>query len=611
MDVRNTKDLVKPDSYNWKVLLIAPTGLGKCFAPGTEVLMADGSIETVENIKIGDTLMGPDSQPRNVLSLGHGTDLMYRIVPVKGEPFIVNGPHTLALKRSPAPSGQQAEVELSVDDYIKQSPSFKRTAKLWRVGVDFASQPVPLDPYMLGVWLGDGDSHEPIITNMDDAVIKYVCTFANTLGATVRTTGIRHHIGLGAGNRLISNPRKNPFTTALRQLRVLGNKHIPDVYKHNSREVRLQILAGLLDTDGSLSHKVFDYVSKSDRLADDVAFLVRSLGMAAYVKQCEKICTNTGSTGTYWRVTISGEVSEIPTKIARKQAAERKQVKSVRHTGFSVESLGTGQYFGFEIDGDKLFLLADFTVVHNSTWAATAPSVGVAACETGEGSGTLSIVQAGVDFVEPRNFADFRSICYDTFQPFQKKRTIVLDSLSYMCKTFVKDHVLSSFPAKNPREAMRRQAGVPSGFDYSEISEVTRGLLNALLGQKKHVIVTTLAKSEKDENGVITNIKPDLPGALGDAAAAMFDSVLFLKVRKLYRDPKDPKSAFMQRYFITQPDGVHTAKDRNNSGKPFLSAEEIFDKDTGQGAFPDLLNKILAGHATAQQVHQPQVATSI
>lgn len=247
----------------------------------------------------------------------------------------------------------------------------------------------------------------------------------------------------------------------------------------------------------------------------------------------------------------------------------------------------------------KVLLVAD-SGIGKTTWAATAPDVGIAACETGEGSGTLSIVKAGVDFVEPKTFADFRSICYDTFQPFQKKRSIALDSLTYMTKSFIREHVLTAFPAKNPREAMRRQAGIPSGFDYSEISELTRNLLNALLAQKKHIIVTALAKYEKDDNGVIIRIKPDLPGALGDASAAMFDCVMYLKARKLLRDPKDPKSAYVQRYFITQTDSVHLAKDRNNSGKPFLAPEEIFDKDTGQGSFPDLLKKILEGHAASQ-----------
>lgn len=247
-----------------------------------------------------------------------------------------------------------------------------------------------------------------------------------------------------------------------------------------------------------------------------------------------------------------------------------------------------------------------------TTWISGAPDVGIAACEPGEGSGTLSIAYAGVDFVEPRSFPDFRSICYDTFAPFQKKRSVALDSLTYMTRSFIKDHTLSSFPAKNRSEAMRRQAGVPVGFDFGDMSELTRGLLNQLLAQKKHVVVTCLQKAEKDETGSIISIGPDLPGALKEAAPGMFDSTLYLKVRKRLLDPKDPKSLVYERYFVTGNDGVHICRDRNGFvGKSFLSQEEVFNPSTGQGTFTDLLNKILQGHATAQQTHQTPVATSI
>jgi hypothetical protein len=235
-----------------------------------------------------------------------------------------------------------------------------------------------------------------------------------------------------------------------------------------------------------------------------------------------------------------------------------------------------------------------------STFLSTAPGLGVAACETGHGAGLLSVAHSDVDFVEPKTFTDFRSICLDTFAPFQGKETVGLDSLSAMTKSFIKDHVLSTFPSKNQREAMRRQAGVMTGFDYGDLAEVTRTLLNQLLAQKKNIVVTCLEKTEKDDNGVITQILPDLPGALAPSAAALFDSVLYLKVRKAYRDPRDPKTAYYERYFITNADGIHVAKDRNSAtGKPFLAQEEIFDLQSGKGTFPDLFAKLLAGHAAA------------
>lgn len=239
--------------------------------------------------------------------------------------------------------------------------------------------------------------------------------------------------------------------------------------------------------------------------------------------------------------------------------------------------------------------------VGKTTWLSGVPGIGIAACETGHGSGLLSIAHDGVDFVEPKTFTDFRSICLNTFQPFQSKTAIGLDSLTAMTKSFIKDHVLTNFPSRNQKEALRRQAGVMTGFDYGDCADVTRTLLNQLLGQQRHVVVTCLEKTEKDENGVVTSIGPDLPGQLALGAPALFDTVLYLKARKVLRDPRDPRSAYYERYFVTSADGVHVAKDRNSAGsRAFLSPEEIFDPTTGAGTFNTLFKKILAGHANAQ-----------
>src|SRR5438552_2613676 len=96
-----------------------------------------------------------------------------------------------------------------------------------------------------------------------------------------------------------------------------------------------------------------------------------------------------------------------------------------------------------------------------TTWAATAPDPAIAACETGVGSGLLTLAhKPEVMAVVPTTFLDLRSVCYDTFEPFRNKQTRVLDSLTAMVKSVIKDHVLASFPARNPKEAARRQAGV-------------------------------------------------------------------------------------------------------------------------------------------------------
>lgn len=212
----------------------------------------------------------------------------------------------------------------------------------------------------------------------------------------------------------------------------------------------------------------------------------------------------------------------------------------------------------------------------------------------------------GVLAVVPTTFVDLRSICYDTFEPFRKKGARALDSLTAMTKSFVKDHILAAFPPRNPKEAARRQAGVLTGLDYSDLGDTVRTLLNKFLSIDAHIVVTALEKTEKTDEGVVTGIGPDLPGQLFLGAPALFDTVLYLKSRKVLKDPRDPKSAYLERYFITGNDGVHIGKDRNSAGgKSFLDLEEVFippDPKTGfegRGTFPQLYAKILAGHSAA------------
>ena len=79
------------------------------------------------------------------------------------------------------------------------------------------------------------------------------------------------------------------------------------------------IIAGIVDTDGHLGHCGYDLIFKSERLALDVAYLARSLGFACYVRAARKVCTNTGVSGIYHRLSISGDVCEIPCKVPRRR----------------------------------------------------------------------------------------------------------------------------------------------------------------------------------------------------------------------------------------------------------------------------------------------------
>lgn len=368
---------------------VLPTGGGKCLGRGTPVMLCDGTVIPVEEVLVGDMLMGPDGQPRRVLSLARGRERLYRIVPSKGDPYVVNESHVLSLKRTACKADPKypsqvggAVVNLTVRDYLQRSATFKHTHKGWRVGVDFPAKALPLDPYFLGVWLGDGNSHNASVTTGDPEIEGFLQRHAQTLGmrsastnagpgcVTVKTLGLTR---AGRGG--------TPVMNTLREIGVLNNKHVPWAFRTGSREQRLAVLAGLLDTDGHYNGKGFDLCLVNERLLDDAVYVARSLGFAAYKTKAVKTCHNNGVVGTYWRTHISGDIDQIPCLLPRKQAAPRRQKKDVLVTGIAVEPLGVGDYYGFEIGGDRLFLLGDFTVTHNTfVFSRIASLVNTAVC---------------------------------------------------------------------------------------------------------------------------------------------------------------------------------------------------------------------------------------
>lgn len=361
-------------------LLYSSKGEGKCLDPSEEVIMYDGTLKQVKDIVVGDLLMGDDSTPRKVLELGSGTAEMFEVVPIKGEPFKCNGDHILVLnhpgrrwtKKNPR-HVPESESEISVYDYMKSGKTFRGVySRLFRAGLEFQEKEVPVDPYFLGVWLGDGDSHRSAVTTADNEILEVVQKIAakyNLLVTKVQNSNPSNKSNgyhLSRGNIGGGLPH-NGLYGELKNLNLLHNKHIPDIYKFNSREIRLKVLAGLVDTDGTVNHGGYDFVFVNERLAKDLVYLCRSLQLAAYLQPCKKSIKSSGFTGNYFRVHVSGDCSAVPTLVPRKKCLPRKQVKRVWITGIKeIRSLGVGPYKGFVLDGNHRFLLGSFIVSHNT-----------------------------------------------------------------------------------------------------------------------------------------------------------------------------------------------------------------------------------------------------
>src|SRR5699024_4023876 len=159
---------------------------------------------------------------------------------------------------------------------------------------------------------------------------------------------------------------KNLFRNSIKNFVKNDEKRIPENYLINSREKRLQLLAGLIDSDGHHIDNCYEIVTKYKGLSDDILYLARSLGFGTTHKEVEKGIKKTGFKSKYQKIVIYGHTDEIPCKVKRKQASPRRQKKNVLRTGFKVEYVGVDNYYGFEISGDHLYLLKDFTVTHNT-----------------------------------------------------------------------------------------------------------------------------------------------------------------------------------------------------------------------------------------------------
>lgn len=349
-------------------LLCWPTG---CHAKGTTILMYDGTLKNVEDIYIDDLLMGPDSKPRKVLNLARGRELMTKIIPTKGEEFIVNLSHILSLKTTTKDNCKKGQIEnITFSAYLKQSNWYKHTRKLWRTSVEFSSKTdLLLHPRFMGIFLGDGGySHNSIsITSMDEEILNFCIEHIEQQGDSFRRSNNGSKADtIWVKRKIRKGGCKSNIGKILNSYNLQGKiKHIPHCYKISSRQERLLLLAGLIDTDGSLSCGGYDYISISQILAEDVEFVARSLGFAAYTNQCKKKSQN-GKEGIYYRVFISGNISEIPVLLKRKKASPRLQKKDHLVTGFKYELLEEDDYYGFELDDDNLYLTGDFTVHHNT-----------------------------------------------------------------------------------------------------------------------------------------------------------------------------------------------------------------------------------------------------
>ncbi len=353
----------------------------ECFDPDTEVLMYDRSVRKIKDIHVGDKVLGPDGTPRTVLDECEGVDKMYRIHSGTGcDDQIVNSRHKIYYTeynhfKKTYTDKLATPLELMKEDlhksYIKQNRYLKRVHPT----DNNVSSDLLLDPYYLGLWLGDGFTNSPAIINEDIEVIKWLSEYAESNGMTTTILSDKNVPIVYLKNKVYNH--KNPIKDTLQYYGILNRKDIPDDYLHSSVEDKLQLMAGLIDTDGHFSKRdciyTFSQCESRKHIVDKLAFIARSLGFKCSLHMyktagTKHICGNKSTCQNTYTLRIIDGLYDIPCKIARKKHhwIQKRTKRSL--TNFKVSYSHIGKYKGITTDGDHFFVLKDFTVVHNCQW---------------------------------------------------------------------------------------------------------------------------------------------------------------------------------------------------------------------------------------------------
>ena len=260
--------------------------------------------------------------------------------------------------------------DMSIQDYMKLNDTIKmRLAGIRCDCVQWEKKYVSLDPYVLGLWLGAGDSNGygyACYGDKDHEIIDYLQTWCKENGITMIQKDKNHY-------RFNNDNSKSPIRYFLNKYNLRNNKHIPIDYIVNDRDTRLKVLAGIIDTDGHVQRNgtrvSIAQGLNHERLANDIVFLVRSLGFhcSFTTKKTSRKSKGILKKGTCYNINISGNLEDIPTKLPRKKCANIK-IQSNKTTGqIKIKDIGIDNYIGIEIDSNQRFVINDFTVTHNCT----------------------------------------------------------------------------------------------------------------------------------------------------------------------------------------------------------------------------------------------------
>ena len=280
-------------------IFAAFSNAGKAMALDTPILKTNGKWTTIGDIKIGEKVWGDDGKPTTVVcksKLFHNHKC-YRITFDDKTTFVADADHLWLVYDKSIHFDENNKKVLKMRDiaenyyYLSGKCKYKkyRYAVPMQKPLEYEKKDLPIDPYVLGLWLGDGDSNS---ARMSCDTRDYENLKKNIEACGYHVTDIQKNNSKHGGTYTICTEKRkkknNSFNSLLRELNLIKNKHIPEMYLHASIEQRFALLQGLLDTDGHSGLRGCEFSQKEkSKINNTFGELLSSLGIK-YGKQLKR-----------------------------------------------------------------------------------------------------------------------------------------------------------------------------------------------------------------------------------------------------------------------------------------------------------------------------------
>ena len=431
-----------------KIILVYGGNSNGKAQPLSEPVLTEHGFRPMGDVKVGDRVYGEDGKLHNVTNVyPQGVKDVYEVV-------FTDGTGTRCCKEHlwKVHTRKQCEnmnkykddrhkiltLEEMMKDYKKLNSKGQEIYKYCipvTESIEFKEQDVDFDPYILGLLIGDGGFSGSTVTftNPESDLVEKVKNYVEELGYS-----LTQHKGNEIQYNIVdtNNHKANHFSDKLRKMELMGKrsheKFIPKEYLFNTEEVRLQMLRGLLDSDGCINLQttgtpMFSSVSK--KLIDDVSFIVRSLGGITGLiedKRENKECFTLSIRLKNQKLTTSRKHEERIKKGDKSNPLVKKTIKKI-------QKLDTEEMQCITVDNPShLYITNQFIVTHNTLQGTRMKKPLVLPFEHG-----LNAI-SGIPYFPVNSWSDFKKINMSL------TKTATLDKVKDMYQTIIFDEVQAS-----------------------------------------------------------------------------------------------------------------------------------------------------------------------